>query len=188
MIPAKDAEVLVRSEGHVLVARLSKGKSQILLVNNGSFLLNMMLVNREHRKLAARLVQAIGESGSAGTKQVYFLELPWGYVPPTGPIEEPSPYRFLMVYPLNLILLHLFLLGLIFAMARFPRLGPGYEPDIVSRVSFDAHLAAMARWLRRSRDYRFAQEVLSKWERIKAPSGPGRFGSRRLTRSGLLRP
>jgi hypothetical protein len=188
MIPAKDAEVLVRSEEHVLVARLSKGKSQILLVNNGSFLLNMMLVNREHRKLAARLVQAIGESGSAGTKQVYFLELPWGYVPPTGPIEEPSPYRFLMVYPLNLILLHLFLLGLIFAMARFPRLGPGYEPDIVSRVSFDAHLAAMARWLRRSRDYRFAQEVLSKWERIKAPSGPGRFGSRRLTRSGLLRP
>jgi hypothetical protein len=93
-----------------------------------------------------------------------------------------------MVYPLNLVLLHLFLLGLLFAMARFPRLGPGSEPDIVSGVSFDAHLAAMARWLRRSRDYRFAQEVLSKWERIKAPSGPGRFGSRRLTRSGLLRP
>jgi hypothetical protein len=187
MIPAKDAEVLVRSEEHVLVARLSRGESQILLVNNGSFLLNMMLVNREHRKLAARLVRAIGESGTAGPKQVYFLELPWGYVPPTGPIQEPSPYRFLMVYPLNLILLHLFLLGVIFAMARYPRLGPGYEPDIMSRVSFDAHLTAMARWLRRSRDYRFVQEVLSKWERIKAPSSPGRSRTHRLTKSRLLR-
>lgn len=187
MIPAKEAEVLVRSGEHVLVARLTRGQSQILLVNNGSFLLNMMLVNREHRKLAARLVQAIDESGSAGPKQVYFLELPLGYVPPTGPVEEPSMYQFLMVYPLNLILLHLFLLGVIFTMARFPRLGPGYEPDVVSRVSFDAHLAAMGRWLQRSRDYRFVQEVLSKWDRIKAPSGHSRFGARPSAKSRLLR-
>ncbi|MGQ9504211.1 MAG: DUF4350 domain-containing protein [Thermogutta sp.] len=189
MIPAEGAEILLRAQQHVLVARLPRGESQILLVNNGSFLLNMMLVNREHRKLAARLVQAIGESGTPRAKEVYFLELPWGYqvVPRSNSLEEPSAYRFLTVYPLNLVLIHLFLLGVIFAMARFPRLGRGYEPDIVSRISFDAHLAAMARWLRRSRDYQFVQEVLGKWERIKGPSGHARLGSRRSGKSRLLR-
>lgn len=187
MIPAQGAEILLRSQQQVLLARLHRGQSQILLVNNGSFLLNMMLVNRQHRKLAARLVQAVSEVGTGGAKEVYFLELPMFYrvLPSTG--SHPSVYSFLTVYPLNLILLHLFLLGVIFAMARFPRLGRGYEPDIVSRISFDAHLAAMARWLRRSRDYRFVQEVLNKWERIKGPSGQARLGSRRSGKSRLLR-
>lgn len=187
MIPPNEAEILVRSEKHVLVACLPKGESQILLVNNGSFLLNMMLVNPEHRKLAARLVQAIDESGIPGPKQVYFLELPWFYRLPSGPIKEPSPYRFLTVYPLNGILLHLFLLGVIFALARFPRLGPGYEPDIVQRTSFDAHITAMARWLRRTRDYRFVQEMLSQWERINAPRSRSGARPRRMGKSHLLR-
>ncbi|HOP76577.1 MAG TPA: hypothetical protein PLD05_03760 [Thermogutta sp.] len=188
MIPAQDAEVLIRSEKHVLVARLPRGSSQILLVNNGSFLLNMMLVNREHRKLARRLVQAIDESGTSGPKRVCFLELRPGYQVVTGPTEEPSPYRFLTVYPLNVIVLHLFLLAVLFALARFPRLGPGYEPDLVLRTSFDAHLAAMARWLRRTRDYQFVQEVISQWERISAPRGQGGRGLReRPHKSRLLR-
>lgn len=187
MVPPGEAEALVRSGQNVLVARLPRGQSQILLVNNGSFLLNMMLVNPEHRKLAARLVQAIDESDLSGPKQVYFLELPIGYHLPSGPIKEPSPYRFLTVYPLNGILLHLFLLGVLFALARFPRLGPGYEPDIVQRTSFDAHITATARWLRRSRDYRFVQEILGQWERINTPRSPGGPRPRRTGKSHLLR-
>jgi len=187
MIPPSEAEVLVRSEKHVLVARLPRGQSQILLVNNGSFLLNMMLVNPEHRKLAARLVQAIDESDIPSPKQVYFLELPMWYRLPSGPLKEPSPYALLTVYPLNGILLHLFLLGVIFALTRFPRLGPGYEPDIIQRTSFDAHLTAMARWLQRTRDYRFVQEILAQWERINAPRSRGGPRPRRTGKSSLLR-
>ncbi len=188
MIPAQDAEVLVRSGKHVLVARLKRNQSQILLVNNGSFLLNMMLVNREHRKLAGRLVGAIDEVGPPGPKRVCFLELRPGYQVMTGPTREPSPYRFLTVYPLSVIVLHLFLLGVLFALARFPRLGRGYEPDLVLRTSFDAHLTAMARWLRRSRDHRFVQEVIGQWERLGAPRGQAGRGLRqRPHRSRLLR-
>ena len=46
------------------------GQSQLLVVANGSFLLNATLVNHEHRKLAGKLVDAIGPSG----RDVVFLE------------------------------------------------------------------------------------------------------------------
>src|SRR5262249_16531695 len=53
--------------------------SRLIVVTNGSFLLNLPLVNHEHRKLAARLVAAV-EPG-----QVVFLESGLG-----GPAIDPK--------------------------------------------------------------------------------------------------
>jgi hypothetical protein len=68
--PPDDAEVLLRSGDDVLVSRQEVGDSQLIVVANGSFLLNLPLVNHEHRKLAGKLIDEIGPPG----KTVVFLE------------------------------------------------------------------------------------------------------------------
>ena len=61
---------LLESERGLILGRLAIGRGQIFLVSNGSFLLNAALVNHEHRKLAGKLVDAVGPSG----RDVVFLE------------------------------------------------------------------------------------------------------------------
>jgi hypothetical protein len=68
--PPDDAKVLLRSGDDVLVSRQEIGDSQLIVVANGSFLLNLPLVNHEHRKLAGKLIDEIGPPG----KTVVFLE------------------------------------------------------------------------------------------------------------------
>jgi hypothetical protein len=68
--PSKDAEVLLRSGDDVLVSRKRIGRGRLIVVANGSFLLNLPLVNHEHRKLAGKLIDEIGPPG----KTVVFLE------------------------------------------------------------------------------------------------------------------
>ncbi len=63
-------EALLDSDEGLILGRLDIGQSQLLVVANGSFLLNAMLVNHEHRKLAGKLVDAIGPGG----RDVVFLE------------------------------------------------------------------------------------------------------------------
>ena len=67
---AAAAEVLLRSGKDVLVSRRPYDESQLIVVANGSFLLNLPLVNHEHRKLAGKLIDAVGSP----RKTVVFLE------------------------------------------------------------------------------------------------------------------
>ena len=54
----------------MLVSREWFDESQLIVVANGSFLLNLPLVNHEHRKLAGKLIDAVGPPGQT----VVFLE------------------------------------------------------------------------------------------------------------------
>ena len=61
--PSRRAEVLLRSGNDVLVSRREYDDSQLIVVANGSFLLNLPLVNHEHRKLAGKLIDADRAAG-----------------------------------------------------------------------------------------------------------------------------
>jgi len=65
-----DCDVLLGSGDDMLVGRQRVGRGQLYIVANGSFLLNAMLVNHEHRKLAGKLIEEIGSPG----KNVVFVE------------------------------------------------------------------------------------------------------------------
>ncbi len=90
-----DMDALLESDEGLIVGRRDIGRSQLLLVSNGSFLLNATLVNHEHRKLAGKLIDTIGPSG----RDVVFLESgqlkidqPTGSNPAGGPFETgPAP-------------------------------------------------------------------------------------------------
>lgn len=90
---SSNMDALIESDEGLIVGQLDVGQGQLLLVSNGSFLLNATLVNHEHRKLAGKLIDTIGPSG----RDVVFLES--GQVTidqPTGPnpAVPPGPNPF----------------------------------------------------------------------------------------------
>ena len=136
------------------------GEGQVIVLANGSWVLNYPLVNHEHRKLAARLVNECGDPG-----KVAFVESDPGgpgvleREPTSG--EEPWP-----PYPLNAILVHLVVLGIVFCLARFPIFGRPRELPSEPAADFGKHVAALGQLLARSRDRHYAQSRLAQYRQI----------------------
>jgi len=152
-----DGEVLLRSGDDVLVSRNPRDESQLIVVANGSFLLNLPLVNHEHRKLASKLIGAIGPPG----KTVVFLESG----PGGPPIHSKDPaattatgLEIFNVWPTNWILLHLAAVGVLFCFSRWPIFGRPKTCETANDSDFGRHVDALADLLRRSRDRKHAME------------------------------
>jgi hypothetical protein len=185
-------DVLLASGDDPLILRITdrgwRG-SKILVVANGSFLLNLPLVNHEHRKLASRLIEACGEPGD-----VAFLE--------SGPdglavLDEepetsyPTGAEVFTVWPLGFIVMHLVVWGILFCFGEFPIFGrPKTRPEqsageaaaealvsvlnIVvvrkarqqtqSHSDFGSHIAAMGELLQRTGDVSYAQARLHHYQ------------------------
>jgi hypothetical protein len=185
LIPPADAELLVESEGDAIVSRqeMSDGGSLIVVVN-GSFVLNMPLVNQENRKLAGLLVDEIGPA----SQEVVFLESG-----PEGPRiweDEPPEHartslEILAVWPFNIIFLQLGALGLIFCYSRFPIFGRP-RPLAAPRLSdFGRHIAALASLLERTGDRAYALNRVAHYHQT-VRREPGRF--RRSTTTSATAP
>jgi hypothetical protein len=184
-----EIEVLLASQDDPLVTRIKDGSfqsnSQILVVTNGSFLLNLPLVNQEHRKLAGRLINACGEPGSVG-----FLESG-----PGGPgvfFDEPrSKYptglEVLIVWPIGCILMHLAVVGIALCFALFPIFGRPRElpPDSIS--DFGKHIDALGQLLQRAGDATFATDRIAQYQQTvrgetAGPRGVARAKARQVQR------
>jgi len=170
-----DYEPLLTSDRDQLVFRVtdnpragdenSIGDGQIIVVTNGSFVLNYPLVNHEHRKLAAKLIDACADSGD----RVVFIEsLPDGppilKKEPTGGF--PTALELLKVWPLNAILLHLTLLGIVLCLARWPIFGRPRELPADSPSDFGKHVAALGKLLARTKDRNYAHARLVQYRQI----------------------
>jgi hypothetical protein len=70
MSPQSEMDTVLECDQGMIIGRLDRRRGQLFAVANGSFLLNAMLVNHEHRKLAGKLIDEIGPAG----KEVVFLE------------------------------------------------------------------------------------------------------------------
>ncbi len=167
-LPADCTEVVLESEGDMLVARQWIGESQLIVVTNGSFLLNLPLVNHEHRKLAGKLIDTIGTEKHS----VVFLESRAG----GPPISEddlasgmPSGIAIFNVWPTNWILLHLAVVGILFCFWRFPIFGVARSGEPARLSDFGKHLDAVAELLKQSGDAAYAgQRVKQYVEKVKS--------------------
>jgi hypothetical protein len=99
-------ETLLSSQGEQLATRVTYdtwSEGQIIVIPNGSYLLNLPLVNQEHRKLAGKLIDECAYDAN-----VVFIESgPGG--PPIRQSEDETGktgFEMLSVYPLGPILLH----------------------------------------------------------------------------------
>jgi uncharacterized protein DUF4350 len=176
-IPA-NFEPLLTSEGDMLAMRVtdegSWGDGEVIVLANGSWVLNYPLVNHEHRKLAARLVAECGSAGKVG-----FVESSAGGPPvlekePSSGDNEPWP-----PWPLNAILFHATILGIIFCLARFPIFGRPRDLPPEPATDFGKHVAALGQLLARSRDQHYAQSRLQQYRELaKRDSGKSHLKSK----------
>jgi hypothetical protein len=156
-----EAEVLLSSRGDPLIYRLTSDNwygSEILVVANGSMVLNMPLVNKENRKLAGKLIDEC-----LPAEQVVFLESEHGGPPvlssePQG--KSRTGWEAFTIYPLGVILMHLAVTGILFCFAWFAIFGrPRTMPD--TRISnFGHHIAALGKLLSHTGDADYARTRL----------------------------
>jgi hypothetical protein len=162
-----DVDVLLDSDVGPLVTRVTDQawpQSQILVVTNGSFLLNCPLVNREHRKLADKL---IGRCGTAG--DVAFLETDAAdrrLIFDDAPQRFPTGLEVLTVWPLGAIVMQAMLLGIMACFALFPIFGRARELDPAPAGDFGRHIDALGELLERTRDATFAREQVRQYYRL----------------------
>jgi hypothetical protein len=155
-------ERLLYSVDDPLVTRISLEHSQILVVTNGSFLLNLPLVNHEHRKLAGKLVNACGPAA-----RVAFLESKDG-----GPdildkepdANAPTGFEVFTVWPIGVILLHLTALGILACITLFPVFGRPRELRKQPAADFGQHVTALGELLESTGDREYAVNRLRHYQ------------------------
>jgi hypothetical protein len=155
-------EVLLGNGQTTLVSRVTKpawGDSQVIVIANGSFLLNLPLVNHEHRKLAGHLIREC----SLGRK-VAFLESG-----PGGPFVSDStrdPATPESTRRRVLLAAHWFVLGLVYCFCIFPIFGrPKPLPDDTPS-EFGQHVEALGELLERTQDESFAKRQIKHYSPI----------------------
>jgi hypothetical protein len=162
-------EKLLTANGEPFVTRVvdddwEDSEGQVIVIANGSFLLNYPLINHEHRKLAARLIEHCG----AG-QDVVFIESGIGgpaIVKKETSRGVPTALELLKIWPLNAILLHVAVLGIILCLARAPIFGRPRELPPEPLSDFGRHVQALGKLLARSKDRNYAQSRLAQYRQL----------------------
>ena len=141
--------------------------ARVLVVANGSFLLNGALLNRARRPLAERVADWVGDP----PRRVAFVE---GGRVLGGRRGPPSVFELLRVSPFGWVAAQMLALGLAACMARAPRLGrPRPEaPSDEDRPA--AHPEALGALLAKTRQAADARAILDTYRRWRYPSAAHR--------------
>jgi hypothetical protein len=157
-----DYEPLLSAGPTTLASRVTKpawGGSQLIVVTNGSFLLNLPLVNHEHRKLAGHLIQECGPAS-----RVAFLESGRGdplVSDRTSPPESSRATRERV-----LLAAHWCVLGLVYCFCVYPIFGrPKSIPDNAPS-EFVQHVDALGELLQRTHDQPYAQRQIEHYHMV----------------------
>lgn len=173
LVPPAGAEIWLKSQADVLVSRQEMDDGQLIVVVNGSLVLNEPLVNHENRKLAGKLIEAIGPP----RQHVVFLESEAGGPPVWN--EEPREHQrtgldILGIWPFSLIFLHLVAAGLLFCYSRYPIFGRPRPLEAPALADFGRHVAALGTLLERTRDRAYALNRVDHYQQS-VRREPGRF-------------
>ena len=162
-LPPENIELLLAGDGSDLAFRekdYAWSDSQVIVVANGSFLLNYPLINKEHRKLAGRLIDECGAATS-----VAFIES--GDEGPEVLDKDPPQtggLTLLRIWPLNAIVVHLTMLGIVLCLARWPIFGRPKELPAETPADFGRHVTALGQLLARTKNLTYAQQRLAQYQ------------------------
>lgn len=172
VIPA--SEVLLDSNAGPIVRRVAEpgwGGSQILVVANGGFLLNLPLVNSEHRILAQRLIDESRVDG----REVVFLESGTGGPPIYNQEPEdsaPTGLELFTVWPIGVVMLHLLGLGVLACFVLYPTFGRPHELAPEGSSDFGKHVEAVGALLAQTQGQSYVSQQLRNYHlHVKRESG-----------------
>ncbi len=180
-----DEQLLQDGDGNMLAARQkvdctntklswlpSLFSSNLILIANGSFLFNEPLVNHEHRKLAARLIDMIGRD-----KQVVILDSqnhePFADRDPDSPEQSPqSMIDIFNVWPLNAVLVQFGILIVLVCFSKWPIFGPPRDPPAPAISDFGRHVDALGAAMAATGDAAYAQSRVEQYRQMRDTAGP----------------
>ena len=148
--------------------------SQVILISNGSFLLNFPLVNSEHRKLAGRLVSQCQQG------LCVFLETgPGGPRIDNRESREPglTGFEVLTVWPISPIVIHLVALGLLACFLMFPIFGNPRTLAEEDASDFGEHVQALGDLLYRVNDKTHARRQINAYRKMMYGESASEFPS-----------
>lgn len=160
------------ADGLSLVRRLEdlySDQGQILIVTNGSLLLNLPLVEHEHRKLASKLIAACGPP----QKRVMFLESGAQGVPihdKEPGADYPTGLEAFTVWPLNAVVLHFVVLGILILASRWTVFGRPRQLPRPPVSDFGQHVDALGELLAKTQNQTYTQTRLAEYRR-QVPGG-----------------
>lgn len=165
------SEDLLSADGVSLVGRIENAywnEGQIMIVTNGSLLLNLPLVEHEHRKLASKLIAACGTP----QKRVMFLESG----PEGVPVHEEEPgtnyptgLEAFTVWPLNAMVLHFVVLGMLILASRWTVFGRPRQLPRPPVSDFGHHVEALGELLAKTQNHAYAQARLAEYRQRLTP-------------------
>lgn len=142
--------------GQTFVGRKKIGRSQAIFVSNAGFLLNYPLVNHDHRKLAGRLIDDLGEPKKRVFAYIGFSELD---IEKTSEVSDESPHvllTLLHIWPLSIILCHVIVLCAAFCFYKWPIFGRPKRSREIQVADFSKHIDAYAAMLAEAKDDDYA--------------------------------
>lgn len=137
----------------------SEPAGRLIMIENGSWLLNARLVNHEHRRLAGKLVNAVGPP----SRTVVFLESGAGgpTIHETEPsAQPPTGLQMFRLWPIGVVLTQLAALGIVYALMKWPVFGTPARLPHASLTDFGSHIAALGRLLGYSGNRAYAIQLL----------------------------
>ncbi|MBX6315493.1 MAG: hypothetical protein IRY99_21660 [Isosphaeraceae bacterium] len=163
-----EEHVLLEGDGRVLAMEWwwDEPTTRVLVLANGSFLLNEPLLHRARRPLALRVVRWIGPA----PRQIVFVE---SRSPTEAQAEEmPSPFALLGIDPFGWIAAHLGVFALLACLAASVRLGRPRPAPAPGSDRPAAHAEAIGDLLARTRDAAAARALLDAYRRWRHPPSP----------------
>ncbi len=152
--------VLLTGDGKTLAMEWHLQDSKVLLVANGSFLLNAALLERARRPLAERVVEWVGEE----PRDVVFVQ-------GSFLLDSSRPKSQLPLTPaMRWVLYHILAFALIGCLARTARLGRPRPAPVSDAERPVAHAEALGDLLAKTRDTTFAQTQIETYRRWRVPS------------------
>jgi hypothetical protein len=166
------APLLESDDGEPLIAEITHPQwngSRVLVIANASLVANVGLAHSGNRLLLERLVGDLPQ-GSVG-----FISGPMEpRIRSDEASEQQKGFEMLTIWPLNIISIHSFLLGILALLASFPIFGRPKNLPQASGRDFGQHVDAIGIFLQRSKDRFYALATIGDYFRIvrKDPTSP----------------
>ena len=130
---------------------------KVIIISNGSFLLNFPLMQPENQKLASKVAdEAIGD--------VVFLESDYRWPRVGGQANDPAlRWTWIGQAPMNYIVPHFLFWGVLYCFAFYPNFGRPKRVQFHPPKAFRSHVQAVAAILRRSKEKSWARQLVDMW-------------------------
>jgi len=132
-------------------------KQKLIVVSNGSFLLNFPLTNPEHRKLASEVADEV-------QGDVVFVESGFRWPTVGGGANDPAlRWTWVGQAPMNYIVPHFLFWGVLYCFVFYPNFGRPKRVEFHPPKAFRSHVKAVASILGRSKEQSWARQVVDMW-------------------------